>query len=246
MMIYKRLEQKFGFGKYKGLTFKEVYQGTNDLDKELIIAFLRYKLNQDAEIIMLNEPFIRIDKIQITDSHIKIELYNEDLIGDWSKSIENIFSEGGKFINNFLRGNSTLDEFYTKNWRLVNNKSLVGGNPEYINWCIKKPEGMWFYEKDLTELMALDVYRFQGIKVNYIGNNKYEYSPCIATTKYSFPVATLELNRSRSYAKNDDESGEDNRDYEQQKRNYYRSENDRDNFDAMTDGHIGSYDDWNS
>ena len=92
MMIYKRLEQKFGFGKYKGLTFKEVYQGTNDLDKELIIAFLRYKLNQDAEIIMLNEPFIRIDKIQITDSHIKIELYNEDLIGDWSKSIENIFT----------------------------------------------------------------------------------------------------------------------------------------------------------
>ena len=237
-----RLDQKFGFGKYKGLTLKQVYQGANLLDENLIQSFLKYKIEKDGAIMALNEPFIRIDKIEISNSSIKIELYNDDLEGDWSKSIECMFVEH-KSIDNFLRGNTTLDEFYTKHYRLNNANSLSCGNPGYVEWLIKKPNGFWFYDKDINELMSLEVYRFAGIKVAYLGNNIYTYIPNIVTGKHIFSKKILELNKKNSYT-SDDESKEDIRDYEQQKRDYYSRENDRNYFNTMTDGQLGTYNDF--
>ncbi len=236
-----RLDNIFGFGKFKGLTLRQVYQGTNQIDKDLIRCFLKYKIEKDGAIMALNETFLRIDTMEIDDTCIKVELYNDDYKGNWSKNIESLFSES-MGIGNFLRGNTTLDEFYTKNYRKKNQTLLIGGNPGYIDWIIKKLDKFWFSNEVLIELMALDVFRFAGIKVTHLKDNVYEYVPHILTYKYSFPKKSIELNDKKSYASDEDDMGAI--DYEESQRNYYRRENARNTFDALTDGQIGSYDDW--
>jgi len=236
-----QLHHWFGFGKYKGLTLQQVYQGTNHLDNNLVEAFLKFKVDADAAIITLNHTFFKID--EIGNAVIKIEPYDEDLKGDWSKSIESTFSEG-RGIENFLRGNTTLDEFYTKHYRQSNKTVLAGGNPGYVDYIIKNFKNFWFSDDILKKLMSLDVYRFAGIKVTYIGNNTYEYFPYIIIERHTFSKALLDINLKKSYSVDDLATNNDALDYDNQKKNYDRSENARNSFDAMTDGQIDSYDDW--
>jgi hypothetical protein len=226
------LEQIFGFGKYSGLTLKQVYQGTGNISVDLMNSYIKYVLENDEDAFSKIQPLNTLMAFEVNDSIINIKPFRNNVKGNFSNRIEQLFA----LRNNPLDRTyiDTLDNFNVKNYSV--NRSpieLAGGNPEYIYWCLKNVDE--FFVSPLEELFSLDVNRFRGIKVAYIEENVYEYKTINEVKKLELSKTIIELNQKKSdlfsekyYEEDSPRTNGSNRDY----------------FDAMTDGQLGSYDDF--
>jgi hypothetical protein len=236
------LDQKFGFGKYCGLTLKEVYQGTQDISRDLVKSYVDFVLKNDDDILNKNTPLCKLMSFEVSENLIQIKSYKNKKVlkYNWTERIENVF----RLRNNHLDRSyiDSLDQFnitqYSKDKKSI---VIAACNPEYIAWCLVNLDNFSIDEDILEKLLSLEIYRFTGIKVSHNANDIYEYKSDIITSKSTFSQKVIDINRE----KNDIiAEREDQRDYENQQDDYNRRENNRDYFNAMTDGQLGSYDDF--
>ena len=119
---------------------------------------------------------------------------------------------------------------------------LCNGNPEYINWCIKTIKSFFLTPKELNLLQLMPVFQFKEMEVIHKIEDIYIYKPHFISDRYTFPESTIEENN-RKFQENQEREEHEERDFEDRV-SFRDTDYDRDNFNAMTDGQLGSYDDF--
>ncbi len=177
------LETKFNFGRYEGLTLREVYQGTLLIDRFLLRDYLHHILNHND----FNEHalFVNAREIERFDlANETIEVVSEGFITDAGIDkfpLGNLEKELTNYINQHFNPNflGILDDI--GKFMKMNNLSFpIGGDPSYITWAqTKKVVPIILSEDTKNTLKELSVFKLQGIRVVYIGNETYQYAPLI-------------------------------------------------------------------
>lgn len=130
------IEKRMTFGRYKGLTLQSVFSGTQDIDRNLLAAYLRYRLSQGDIYDVDDEITVNMFNFVIDPTTLILQPTLTDFKGDASKRLEGFFRSGDSLGSKLI--NVSLDKFcydiYGKNYDPPLN---IGGVPEYIEWCIK-------------------------------------------------------------------------------------------------------------
>jgi hypothetical protein len=183
------LDSKFTFGMYKGLTLQEVYQGTLTLNRRLLQAFLNKILNDIHPYLPKSFHFEFIEKFVVTENTIEIIGTQEF----WETGIDARGNSIGKLDEVYL-GNiqdilkQIISYHFNDNWlgvletvpafnALQAERKVIGGDPQYLLWCMKEVEGFHIHEKAMSELEKLPFCEFSGIDIMYKKHNSYEYTP---------------------------------------------------------------------
>lgn len=171
-----QIDEPFGFGRYKGLTLREVYQGSEFVSQAFIRDYVLERIaNPIIEFIvpgcMTFEVSNTLLRVYCTLPDVRIE--DEDL----TKELEMLFADTDSAID-YLSGNLSIDNFninLSKSKRTV--PEVAGGRPEYIDWCMQVKESFYINELTIDHLQSLPIYRLKGVKINRKIENIYEYSP---------------------------------------------------------------------
>ena len=181
------LNDHFKFGQYKGLSLKEVYQGNSKIDKTLLKSYLDSCMKDNNVPKPIKSEFF---DLLITEEEILIfpGIFNEEepeslenaiYLGDLSQPLEQYFSY-----------------FFNKNWYGIvehfekfNHKrdtQVIGGDPEYIEWCIRNVANFSVDKEIKSQLELFPVHRLRGIVVTKINNDRYRYNAEILTENFKF------------------------------------------------------------
>ncbi|MDK2842764.1 MAG: hypothetical protein PWQ17_2270 [Anaerophaga sp.] len=249
-----RITELFTFGKYSGLSVKQVYQGSDKINNDLIKKYLLYKIENPSIIDSNEEILTEIFKFEISDTIFRATPIMDDFKGNWKISIEKLFRDSSNWTDRLI-GNKSLDDFNTKIYSEQKNEpEITGGNPEYIEWCIKNVEDFMLDPEELIELQKLEIYRFKGIEVIHKIDDIYEYKPKIIIEKFQFSEQIFEINNKKyedsidieeDYSFNDYDNDYDERTYENYNGSYAQDVegwSDQDIDDAL-DGAPDAY--WN-
>lgn len=169
---------KLHFGQYKGLTVQQVYQGTLRIDDELLADYIRMILDGTS----MEFNFIETIQVEIGRFRINGEIHDpEQPLSDANRVYNGNLEENlSHYINRFSHPNSlgiltTIQKFNSERKR----PTVIGGDPEYLNWCERNIEGFRLTDHCKAYLQSLSVCRFERIDLVYLGDGWYEYSPCI-------------------------------------------------------------------
>lgn len=184
------LNGKLHFGINEGLTLRQIYQGTSKINDKQLKNFLVKCL--DSELVPKPNEF-SICELIIGEKDIEIipdifdtnKLHtknNQIYLGDLSEKIEIYFNHF--FKPNWFGVIQNLQEFNSGQY-------IIGGNPEYILWCINEAKNFNIDLFTLRQLEKLKVFRFKGIKVEMIALNQYKYRPIIEEEYYRFNFQLL-------------------------------------------------------
>ncbi len=196
-MIHE-IDDRINFGQYRGLTIREIYQGTLNIDRTLITSYLieifnekqsrySYRFGNDyfVEFYVVDQNYIRtIGEILDPDEPESPE--NVCIIGD-------IKAELSYFINNNIIHHPYRAEFLDveKDFRKFNKEQEIikpiGADPEYLIWCEQTFDHFEISVTAKETLQKLPIARFTGIDLLYIGNETYEYSPRYSIEQFTFP-----------------------------------------------------------
>jgi len=183
------IDDIFEFGQYKSLSLKDVYQGTLNINRELLRNFLINCLGDKN----VPKPHIfDFLEIQIGFEEINIDpnIFNEEklesmqntiLIGNLAGDLQNYFNY---FFSPNLRGITQSFERFNRS----NLSTVIGGNPEYLIWCSKEIQEFTLNSQTKDELEKLQVHRLKGISVEQREGyqNSYVYKPIIRTEYFQF------------------------------------------------------------
>lgn len=194
------IEDTFSFGKYKGLSIKEVYQGTKDISNDLIKQFLIYQISSGAYLpkLDLNEfIFIDTQNLEVKDGYIQTMPLEDLYRGDWSRALQLLFRN--RTMGSDIRKGLTSFDFYNlKVYSKGKSKPLIGsGNPYYLKWCIESIPDFYIEPKGIRTLEKMSSYSYLGIKVEFKTSDYFAYSPMIEEKKFSFFKKTLKINQDK-------------------------------------------------
>ena len=168
---------------------RQVYQGTQFIDKELLKAFVECKV---SNIVKLNQAAEFTTEVSSTLLRIK------------SINLNTIDKDLTEYLNKFLLeriedrylDDASLDGF---NVKIAKNENytlkIVGGQPGYIAWCISTVDKFHVDIAWIDFLQTLTVYKFLGTRVERKTEDIYEYYANIEEYKHSFSNITLNKNR---------------------------------------------------
>ena len=213
------LDDHFYFGKYKGLTLREVYQGSEHVDRELLKAYIIHKIETPN----LQDMIAEFMTYEVSDTllRVKCDLFDDEdsLNEDLAHTIEKLFRDTITWTDDQI-GNLSIDNFNTKRASQRNSIPIVGGgHPEYIDWCIRSVDEFNVNPDAIVELQSLTVFRLLGIKITRKLEDIYEYGPKVGHEKFSFSERVLEKNQEKYEAYiyngrsnyNDNDDWDDNR-----------------------------------
>jgi len=191
------IEQSFKFGKYKGLTIREVFQGTNFINIDLLKNYIFEIITKTDSEISSDYFFLDVLDFEISETLIRAKPCTENYSGNFAKNIENLFSDANSSASRFV-GILNLDEFNIKNYSLNKEKPVLAcGNPDYIEWCIRNVDFFYMNPEELSSLQELDVYLFIGISVEHKIEDIYEYKPKIKVIKHLFNEEIININKAK-------------------------------------------------
>lgn len=234
-----KINDKLTFGKYCGLTILEVFQGPSEIDKDLIEQYLSRQIEGVDPRSYGQKLIHQIFSFEISDTLIRATpLFDTDLSKDFTKIFSSIFKSDSVKFDRSLGEFTPFQDFIGWKRNDMGEKQILTacGNPDYIDWCIKKVKGFYIDPQELVALEDYLVFRYRGIDVKHQIDDIYTYVAENEFSEYSFPISTIQINQSKAgitpgrYFR---EISEDS-----------TSNLDRDYFDAMTDGQLGSYDDF--
>jgi len=177
------VNKQLQFGQYRGLTVKEIYQGTLNIDRVLLRGYLDYILNKTGLDSREYFPELElIERFDVTENTITVvgEIYdpqqphtyeNRTILGNNEKVISTFINQHSN--DNFL---GVLEGLRTYN-KLLNKPCPIGGDPEYLEWCERNVQGFQLSTNCRKELEKLSIARFVGFQLFYIGSETYEYAP---------------------------------------------------------------------
>ena len=217
----------FTFGKYKGLSLKEVYQGLDKLNKDLVKKYLTYNIESEIQYInstvsisefsfssennLENEtktlnvkdrseskPLVEIISILIEDDYISTCPIIINTKIDYS-NIEYLFRNRNSLIDRNT-GYLSLEDYNMKIYSTVKNTSkITDGDPQYIEWCILNKERFYVDIEDIIELQGLEVYKFIGIDLSPMDfpEGVYDYKHKMKSLKLSFSKKIIDINEKK-------------------------------------------------
>jgi hypothetical protein len=175
------IDTRFHFGQYKGLSVQEVYQGTLNPDMSLITGYLKKILQfTDFPEMIWESEFI--ESVQFENNRFEIIGCIHDLEKPTSEEnhmvFGNIQSQLQDFVNlsfkpSFRGSVMSIQKFNAE--RPI--RTVIGGDPEYLVWCMKELEEFQLSNECILQLAKLSICRLVGINIMYVGNETYEYSP---------------------------------------------------------------------
>ena len=202
-----KLNDRFHFGKFKGLRLIDVYQGTPNIDRFLIKQYVEYMLNSDDR--WIYDTFDKIpyfgliDYFVVTESEIEVfgmlsEPWNSDsntriTLGNIEDVLQGYLSIGNMLMGRIIGGFHSLEEFN----RDSETRKPIGASPSYLAWCINEVDNFFIDPSDLKLMEKLKITYFKGINVIYRGDDIFEYSPLTETANYSFTPKVIKRNASK-------------------------------------------------
>lgn len=183
--------ENINFGQYRKLSVKEIYQGTLNLNKSFLAAYLDQILNKQNHVAGIFKEKEFIERYEINENSISIigEIHNEEK----PKSVDNRVVFGNiqeilsSFINMHFNDNSLGILLDIRSF----NKSQItpyqiGGDPEYLEWCEKTIDNFKLSLDCKNKLEQFPVARLTGVSLLYIGQESYEYAPLYQVEKFTF------------------------------------------------------------
>ena len=186
------LNEKFTFGQYSNLSLIEIYQGTAEINKRLLRDFLRNCLN-DNKVPKFEPEWQFIELIVIREDEITVfpdNVFDEDKppgpdnlihLGDISNILANYFNSF--FKHNWYGIIEPFEKYNNKNMQ-----SIIGGDPEYLEWCLKE-KLIYIDNETKHELEKLVVNRFKGIKIIQISTDKYTFHTIVSKEYFKFKTS---------------------------------------------------------
>ena len=184
--------EKIDFGKYNGLSLKEIYQGTLNIDRHLLADFLNHILNsKDFQEWSHSEIKHLVERFDLSNGVIEVvgQIFNEEK----SKSLDNKVVFGNQqneiqsYIDKHFQGDFLGITVDIGKFNNINKQPLqIGGDPQYLKWCENNVPNFKIAESCKRKLEKFPVAKFIGIDILYIGNETYEYAPKFSIEKYKF------------------------------------------------------------
>lgn len=182
------INDKFNWGHYKNLTLKQVYQGTSEINRALLGEFMNSCWNDDSIPKFIEFEFIDFFMILEEEIIVVPQIFNEDK----PKRLDNLMNFGdlseklSSYFNFYLTKNSLGSPLNFKKFNHENFQYMIGGDPEYLEFCIKKINNFYIEESTKLELQSLEVNKFLGIKIIRQNKNSYSYEPIIQKQMFKF------------------------------------------------------------
>ncbi|MBP6577866.1 MAG: hypothetical protein KA796_03655 [Chryseobacterium sp.] len=186
------ITDKFNDGINKGLTLQQVYQGTSEINKTQLRDFL---INSFESELVPRPNHFELCELKIDEYEIEVipEIFNTNKSYSIDNQIDlgNLSESIGIYFNHFFKPNwyGIVENFQKFN----SGKYVIGGNPEYILWCINEAKNFNIDLSTLKELEKLKIYRFKGIKVEMISQNHYQYTPIVEDEYFKFKIQLLKI-----------------------------------------------------
>ena len=181
------IDGKFTFGQYKSLSLREVYQGTDRLDDKLLCSYLRHCL-QSASV--PRPTFLSCSAVIVDVDIIKIkpDIFNEEVAESETNVIHigDVSAELQAYFNNFFKGNCLGIVISLAAFNHANGQTIVGGDPEYIEWCLGTIENFQIDDTTKRELESFEVNRLKGITVRMLRKNIYSYETVVHKEFFKF------------------------------------------------------------
>lgn len=184
--------EQIDFGCYKGLSIKEIYQGTLNINRHLLADFLNHILNsEDFEKWAFFEAKVLIERFDLSNGVIEVIGQFDDpekpegpdnqiIFGDLENEIQSYINI--HFQSDFL--GVTVDIGRFNNFQKL--PLQIGGDPKYLKWCETNVESFKLTEGCKRELEKFSIAKLIGIDILYTGNEAYEYAPKFSIEKYQF------------------------------------------------------------
>lgn len=197
-------------GKFKGLRIIDVFQGTNNIDQDILSHYVRVMLNINSMQGLeetFEAPFSQlIDEFEVTNNKIKVVYGGKS---DRKIRIRNLEDNLQEYLT---MGQTAVGRMDFRRWNLnqpfslqdVNakqeKKSVIGAAPDYICWGIAKQDYETFYiePEDLEAMEGLEIYIFCGVNVIHLGDDLYEYTPDIQTETFTFSKEIKAMNEAKA------------------------------------------------
>lgn len=185
-MAYE-LDTMFTFGKYKGLSIKQVYQGSGNLEIKIWPLFVKIRID-----FALDYNLNNVLKYEIDNSFVTL-YYQDNLVSveDWSKNLKFALADSLEKDRGTMKliDRPNFIDFYVNHY-VNNNLKLIQipvGDPYYIFWCINNVSKFFLSWNTLQELEALEVYKYSGVGITKIAEITYECTPNITIGKTEIP-----------------------------------------------------------
>lgn len=205
------LDSIFGFGKYKGLTIKDIWTGPalnyRNVIKEYFIGlseFIRTDYNQSTSFIIPQDyppledlwntdlqsaaPF-RDFKMFVSEKYLTIEAEDIELISRLNAELQKIFR--GRFdvapINKLTKGGKGRDTILTECLK-------ISADPHYIFWCIRTIDKFSIDQDEFEKLRLLDSHILERIKLEEIRGDLFEYKPIYKISRIKISNDIEEIN----------------------------------------------------
>lgn len=214
-----QLQERFTYGKYKGLQLIEVYRGTLNIDRQLLKAYVNYLLNGEVWHHFAknfgSSAFNCVDEFHVTEQEIRtLGLIHEDKNGveinefvtfiyDVERDIEYCLTIGNQIVGYEIGGFCSLAEF-SRNYDV---RLVVGADPGYLSWCIENIKEFYIPTTEIEQLEKLRVSVFNGIHVFRKEDGLYEYFPDMDVKHYRFPDKIRQINQSKIEQKESESKG---------------------------------------
>jgi len=179
----------FKFGQYKSLSLIDVYQGTKDIDREILKGYLEFcyldKTLPKSNIFEFFELQIGVKEINVIPYIFNEEkpesMQNRIAVGDLTNILNVYFNN--YFSKNLLEIIPSFQHFNRDN-----GPSIIGGDPEYISWLLKNNVDFYLSKETKMELEKKIVHKFIGVKIQKTTGlkNLYNYEPIFKEEFHNF------------------------------------------------------------
>ncbi|EOR93304.1 hypothetical protein ADIARSV_3515 [Arcticibacter svalbardensis MN12-7] len=195
-----KITDRFSFGRYRGLTILEVYQGKPRIDKEMLEQYFNRKI-EGIDPKSYGQNLLReVLTLEISDTLIRVVPFGLAFNKDYSETINLIFSSSNIAFNRSLGEYTHFQDFIGYKWSKNGIKEILtaGGCPEYINWCINEIDGFFIDPSELITLESYQVFRYTGIEVKQKVDDIYVYKAVNSPSEFNFPLTTIQANELNS------------------------------------------------
>lgn len=203
-----RISDKFEFGKYKGLTLKQVFQGAPTINMRLLQEYLDKMLNHNADGFQLfseqlNYKLLKvIYKFEITENQINVFGIYLSPKSYFKKRLKIMNFE--PFLWDYLSDILEIKTFYLTHEYEQNEvkensepRLPLAGDPSYIFWCIENVNHFFVETDDLMELEKLIVHNFKGFHIEFKNYECYEYKPSFDEQYIKFSDKIKDINKQK-------------------------------------------------
>jgi len=173
------------FGKYKNLSVRQIFQGSDSLPNSLFKDYFNNNLSISGFLSNLTSSELElIEKLNIFVTEGYFVITSGQAGDDFSKALSSLFRNKDT-VKERNKGFIPVNSFiYSSNYNKGFDTVKFSAAPEYIEWALKKVESFFIDSEDLIALQNCTCYKYIGIDVKKVDVNLYSFTPLYYSYKY--------------------------------------------------------------